>query len=113
MAAEVEMEEEKPSFFARIKAYLSGGEKEGEDPTYHRRLLDGRIEKYLDRHADSYIEEFGLVTSIDLRAYDERYDRLTSRISVMQDFARDADAEVTDLERRVTAIKATSKRKGR
>jgi len=107
-----EMEAEKPSFFARIKTYLTGAEKEGEgDETYQRKLLDGRIEKYLDHHASQYIAEFGLVTSLDLQAYDERYEDMTIRIKSLQDFARDADADVSNLENRMAAIKAASKGK--
>jgi len=107
-----EMEAEKPSFFARIKAYLSGAEKEGEgDETYQRKLLDSRIEKYLDHHAAQYVTEFGLVTSLDLQAYDERYEDMTVRIKSLQDFARDADADVSSLENRMVAIKTASKGK--
>ncbi len=113
MAEEVEMEKEKPSFFERIKGFFSSSESDEEKPTYQRRLLDSRIEKYLDRHAESYIEEFGLITSIDLKVYDERYETLTSRVNSLQDFAKDADAEVSDLERRIDVIKAASKGKAK
>ena len=106
-----EMEAEKPSFFARIKAYLSGAEKEESDETYKRKLLDSRIEKYLDHHAAQYIAEFGLITSLDLQGYDERYEDMTVRIKSLQDFARDADADVSSLENRMMAIKTASKGK--
>lgn len=108
-----EMEVEKPSFFMRIKAYLAGTEKEKEEATYQRKLLDSRMEKYLDRHANEYIEEFGLVTSVDIQVYEDRYENMTSRISSLQEFSRTSDAELTDLERRVVAIKAASKKKRR
>ncbi|UCH88698.1 MAG: hypothetical protein JSV49_10670 [Thermoplasmata archaeon] len=108
---EEEMEAERPSFFARIKAYLSGAEKEKDEATYQRKLLDGRIEKYLDRHANEYIEEFGLVTSVDLQVYEERCEDLTMRLESLQEFAKTSDAELSDLERRVTAIKSARKRK--
>jgi hypothetical protein len=106
-----EMEVEKPSFFMRIKAYLSGAEKEGEEVAYKRKLLDSRIEKYLDRHANEYIEEFGLVTSVDIQVYEDRYENMTTRISSLQEFARTSDAELTDLERRLSAIKTASKKR--
>jgi hypothetical protein len=106
-----EMEAEKPSFFERIKGYFSSSEADEENPTYERRLLDSRIEKYLDRHAESYISEFGLITSIDLERYEERYDNLTTQTGSLQEFARDADAELTNLEARVKAIKSASKKK--
>lgn len=107
-----EMEVEKPSFFARIKAYLSGAEKEGEgDETYQRKLLDSRIEKYLDHHAAQYIAEFGLVTSVDIQKYEERYEDMTIRIKGLQDFARDVDSDVSSLEHRMQGIQAASKGK--
>jgi hypothetical protein len=107
--SEEEMEQEKPSFFTRIKQYLSGAEKDEEDAVYQRKLLDGRIEKYLDRHAESYITEFGLVTSLDIQAYEQRYNKLSTRVTGLLDFAKNADAEVTNLERRLKSVKAASR----
>lgn len=109
--AEEEMEQEKPSFMTRIKNYLSSAEKDEEDAVYQRKLLDGRIEKFLDHHADSYITEFGLVTNLDIQGYEQRYDKLTSRITGLMDFAKNADAEVTNLERRLKAVNAASRGK--
>jgi hypothetical protein len=105
-----EMEKEKPSFLDRIKAYLSSSESDEEKPTYQRRLLDSRIEKYLDRNAQAYIEEFGLITSIDLKLYDERYEKLTSRVDNLLDFANESDAQVSELERRLANVKAATKK---
>jgi hypothetical protein len=107
-----EMEMEKPSFMDRIRGYFSSDDEE-EQPVYERRLLDNRIEKYLDRHAESYISEFGLLTSIDLERYEERYDELTRRTGSLQEFARDADATLTNLESRIKTIKTSSKKKGK
>jgi hypothetical protein len=106
-----EMEAEKPSFFDRIKGYFSREEESEENEKYERNLLDSRIEKYLDHHASQYIAEFGLVTSIDIQAFEERYEDMTVRIKSLQDFARDADAEVSNLENRMGAIKNASKGK--
>jgi hypothetical protein len=106
-----EMEAEKPSFFTRIRAYLTGADKEEGEETYKRKLFDSRIEKYLDHHASQYIAEFGLITSLNLEAYNERYEDLTMRIKSLQDFARDADAEVASLEKRIDIIKSASKTK--
>lgn len=107
-----EMEVERPSFFARIRAYLSGAEKEGEgDETYQRKLFDNRIEKYLDHHAAQYIAEFGLVTSLDIQKYEERYEDMTIRIKGLQDYARDVDADVSSLEHRMQDIQAAGKGK--
>ena len=108
-----EIEAEKPSFMERIRGYFSHKDDEEEQTVYERRLLDNRIEKYLDRHADSYISEFGLLTSIDLERYEERYDELTSRTGSLQDFARYADATLTNLESKVKTIKSASKKKGK
>jgi hypothetical protein len=109
--AEEEMEQEKPSFMTRIKNYLSGAEKDEEEEHYQRKLLDGRIEKYLDHHADSYITEFGLVTNLDIQGYEQRYNKLTSRITGLIDFAKNADADVTNLERRLKVVIASSRGK--
>jgi hypothetical protein len=106
-----EVEAEKPSFFDRIKGYFSHEEEGEENETYERNLLDSRIEKYLDHHASQYISEFGLVTSIDIQAYEERYEDMSVRIKSLQDFARDADADVSNLEHRMEAIKNASKSK--
>jgi hypothetical protein len=106
-----EMEAEKPSFFDRIRGYFSKEEEEEGNETYQRNLLDSRIEKFLDHHAAQYISEFGLVTSIDIQGYEERYEDMTVRINSLQDFARDADAEVSNLENRMEAIKLASKGK--
>lgn len=107
-----EMEVEKPSFFARIKAYMSGAEKEDNgDEAYQRKLLDSRIEKYLDHHASQYIAEFGLVTSLDIQKYEERYEDMTIRISSLQNFARDVDADVSNLENRMLEIQTVGKGK--
>lgn len=107
-----ELEAEKPSFFDRIRGYFSRSEEEGdENETYERNLLDSRIEKYLDHHASQYISEFGLVTSIDIQGYEERYEDMAVRIKSLQDYARDADADVSNLEHRMEAIKAASKGK--
>ena len=107
-----ELEAEKPSFFERIKGYFSKENEEGEEnETYQRKLLDSRIEKFLDHHASQYISEFDLVTSIDIQAYEERFEDMTVRINSLQDYARDADADVSSLEHRMEAIKAASKGK--
>lgn len=106
-----EVEAEKPSFFDRIKGYFSKEQEGEENERYERNLLDNRIEKYLDHHASQYISEFGLVTSIDIQAFEERFEDMTVRIKSLQDFARDADADVSNLEHRMEAIKNASKGK--
>jgi len=113
---------ENESTFERIKRVFSFGEGEAteEEEQYKRRLLDGRIEKYLDEHFDEYIEDYGLVTKQRLTAYEKRATGLEERLSSLTTYTRDMDAAVTDLERSVTevekvtpkpvAVKASKKR---
>lgn len=99
-----EMENE--STFERIKRVFSLGEREvaEEEEQYKRRLLDSRIEKYLDEHFDEYIEDYGLVTKQRLTAYEKRATGLEERLSNLTTYTRDVDAAVSDLERRVTEV---------
>jgi len=99
-----EMENE--STFERIKRVFSLGEREAaeEEEQYKRRLLDSRIEKYLDEHFDEYIEDYGLVTKQRLTAYEKRATGLEERLSSLTTYTRDVDAAVSDLERRVTEV---------
>ena len=108
---EKEMEAEKPPFMERLKQFFHS-DKDGEEAsTYERQLLDSRIEKHLDRHADEYIDEFGLVTSIDLDVYEEKYGTMTTRISTLRDFANDTDADVSNMEMRLKAVKSAGKKR--
>ncbi|MFO8051581.1 MAG: hypothetical protein R6V01_07785 [Thermoplasmatota archaeon] len=103
-------EEEKAGFFSRIKNIFSKNEDEEEKaPQYSRKLLDGRIEKYLDRHLDSYIDEYQIVTQLDLDAYESRYDQLTGRVSGMKEYMITADAVVSSMENDLVKIDKTSK----
>jgi len=97
---------ENESIFERIKRVFSLGEREAaeEEEQYKRRLLDSRIEKYLDEHFGEYIEDYGLVTKQHLRAYEKRATGLEERLSSLTTYTRDVDAAVTDLERRVTEV---------
>jgi len=97
---------ENESTFERIKHVFSLGEREvaEEEEQYKRRLLDSRIEKYLDEHFDEYIEDYGLVTKQRLTAYEKRATGLEERLSSLTTYTRDVDAAVSDLERRVTEV---------
>jgi len=99
-----EMENE--STFERIKRVFSLGEREAaeEEEQYKRRLLDSRIEKYLDEHFDEYIKDYGLVTKQQLTAYEKRATGLEERLSSLTTYTRDVDASVSDLESRVTEV---------
>ena len=105
--AEMVIEEEQPSFFERLRAHFHKGEEEA--PRYERKIMDGRIERFLDENFNNYIEEYGLVTELDIRTYEERYDELVGRVKSLTEFSQDLDAEVTDLERRMKAIQAKAK----
>ena len=110
------VQEERKGFFARIRDVFSShkDEEEGESVEefhYKRRLFDGRIEKYLDQNLDAYISEYGIVTGLDLEVYEERYSRLTGRISIMSENMADMDAKVSVLEKELGEVKKASKKK--
>lgn len=116
MPEEIIEEQEKKGFFTWLKEKFSRKEGEEEEhdevPHYKRRLFDGRIEKYLDQNLDAYISEYGIVTGLDLEVYEERYGRLTGRISKMSEYMADADVKVTVLEKELAQVQdASSKRK--
>ena len=105
-----EMENE--STFERVKRIFSLGEREDaeEEERYKRRLLDSRIEKYLDEHFDEYIEDYGLVTKQHLTTYEKRATGLEERLSSLTTYTRDVDAAVSDLESRVTEVEKVAPR---
>jgi len=115
MMAEEYVEEEtgKKGFLAWIRSVFGGNkdeeEKEPEPPHYKRRLLDGRIEKYLDQNMSAYINEYGILTGLDLEAYEMRYGQLTGRISNMKDFMLTSDARISDMERDINLIQKAAK----
>ena len=109
------VQEEKRGLFTRIKDLFSSNNEEEEETVeefhYKRRLFDGRIEKYLDQNLDAYISEYGIVTGLDLEVYEERYSRLTGRISTMAEQMADMDAKVSVLEKDLAEVKKASKKK--
>jgi hypothetical protein len=91
-------------------------EVEPEVPHYKRKLLDGRIEKYLDQNMNAYINEYGILTGLDLEAYETRYTSLTSRISGMKEYMLTSEARISEMERDVNTIQnaaKTSKKEGK
>lgn len=98
------IEEEKPTFMSKLRN-LFKVETEA-DTGYKRKLLDGRIERYLDENFDNYIDEYGLVREIDLRKYEERYEALVEDVSDLKEFVVSADAEVGNFEHRLRNIEA-------
>lgn len=113
MTEEIIEEEERKGFFTWLKEKFSKDEEEQEEeaPQYKRRLFDGRIEKYLDQNLDAYISEYGIVTGLDLEVYEERYDRLTKRITSMSEYMAEADVSVSVLEKDLSRIRESASRK--
>jgi hypothetical protein len=101
---QVEEQQEEPGFFARIKNFFSSSEED--EKHYDRRILDSRIERYLDNNFDSYIDEYGLVQEIDLARYDERADDLQDQVTDLKTFVKDADADIGELEVRCEHVEA-------
>lgn len=90
-------------FFEKVKKFLHR-EETVEKPVYHRRLWDGRIERYLDENFNDYIAEYELVTKTDVVHYEERYKLMTEKLKDLDIFMLDIDAKVTDLERRAAKL---------
>jgi hypothetical protein len=104
--------DETPGFFERIREFFHK-EEVVEAPTYHRKLLDGRIERYLDENFQDYIAEYNLVTETDINAYEARFEVLSVNVGGLSEFTKDIEAKVSDLERRVKKINSTASSKGK
>lgn len=108
------IEEEKKGFFGWLTSRFRGNkeEEEGEvqEPAYKRKLFDGRIEKYLDQNLDSYISEYGIVTSLDLESYEQKYVNLTGRVKTMKEYMLDSDATITGMEKELILIEKSAKK---
>lgn len=107
----VEAEEEKKGFFGWLRSHFQKDEEEEEVPAYKRKILDGRIEKYLDQNMSGYIQEYGILTSLDLESYELRYNDLTSRISGMKEYMIDSDARVSAMEKEIAEVQKASRKK--
>ena len=109
----IEEETGRKGFLSWIKSVFGGGKDEQdvepEPPHYKRKLLDGRIEKYLDQNLSAYITEYGILTGLDLEAYEVRYDKLTGRISKMKEYMLTADARISEMERDIAGIQRSVK----
>ncbi|MBN1539763.1 MAG: hypothetical protein JW939_06425 [Candidatus Thermoplasmatota archaeon] len=110
-----EEEQEKKGFFKWFGSIFKGKEdaeeKEEEAPHYKRKLLDGRIEKYLDQNMNAYIQEYGILTGLDIEAYELRYSSLTSRIHSCREYMMDADAQISAMEKEILLVQTASKKK--
>jgi hypothetical protein len=109
----IEEETGRKGFLSWIKSLFGGGkdevEEEPEPPHYKRKLMDGRIEKFLDQNLSSYINEYGILTGLDIESYEIRYDRLTGRIASMKEFMLSSDAKISILERDIDLIQKAVK----
>ncbi len=106
MEEEIEQEQKK-GFFAKIASWFHKAPEENE--TYKRKMMDKKVERYLDSNFESYIEEYGMVRSMDLLVYEERHDTLSSKLKVLNDFVREADADIGNLMTRVELLKKNIK----
>ena len=104
-----EMEEQKPGIFSRIKSFFHKARPEEEEQTYKRKMMDKKIERFLDNHFEAFITEYGMVREIDLVGYDERHGTLSEKLKVLNDFVKGADAEIGSIEIRVEHLKKTIK----
>jgi len=108
----MEAEEERKGFFEWIRSHFRKDTDEVEEaPAYKRKILDGRIEKYLDQNMSGYIQEYGIITGLDLESYEMRYKDLTSRISGMKEYMIDSDAMVSAMEKEIAEVQKASRKK--
>jgi hypothetical protein len=109
----IEEETGKKGFLSWVKSIFGGGKDEAEEAheplQYKRKIMDGRIEKFLDQNFSSYINEYGILTGLDIESYDIRYDRLTGRIASMKEFMLSSDAKISDFEREIDHIQKAVK----
>ena len=105
--------EEKKGFFDWLRSVFKREEEEKveEVPKYKRKLLDGRIEKYLDQNMDAYIQEYGIVTGLDIASHEIKYSNLTSRISSVKEYMIDTDAQISMMEQELAEVEKASKKK--
>lgn len=90
----------------RMKGFFHDEDYELESETgYSRRMGDRGIERYLDYHFDEYIDEFDVVTGLDLEYLEQRYTNIRVDTQMLRQFTLDADALIADLERRVVSVK--------
>ena len=94
----------------RSKFRRSEEDKGEEKPAYKRRLLDGRVEKFLDQNFNSYVQEYGIVTGLDIESYEERYASLTGGIAAMNEYMLEADSSIGAMENDMKAIRKAAKK---
>lgn len=104
------MNNEEENVSDRLKDWFYDEEYELENPSgYRRHVLDRRIETYLDHHFDEYLEDYNVITGVDLEMYKERYDTVQQDVKNLRQFSLDMDAQVSDLEKRVKKVRKKAK----
>ncbi len=94
----------------KSKFHREKEEQEEEKPVYKRRLLDGRVEKFLDQNFNSYVQEYGIVTGLDIESYEERYASLTGGIAAMNEYMLEADSSIGAMENNIKTIRKAAKK---
>ncbi len=73
-------------------------------PSFRERLMEKRMDAYLDEHFIDYIEEYDLVRPIDYQPYEVRAQELTGRVQQLIGSARELERTVTGLEKRTKRL---------
>jgi len=98
-------EEEQEGLMDRFKGFFYNEDYELETETgYRRKYGDRGIEKYLDSHFDEYLEDYDVVTGLDLEYLEQRFNNVKIDTQMLRQFTLDADALIADLERRVSVV---------
>jgi len=106
--------EDDDSLWGSIKDLFSTGseykEVTDENIQYRRRLLDYRVENFLDNHFHDYVRDFGILDETALELRNEKVAALEIRSKDIRAFIRDADEDLKDLETRVSALTKSKKK---
>ncbi|HIH01111.1 TPA: hypothetical protein HA259_03390 [Thermoplasmata archaeon] len=117
MTAEITITEaeEGPSIWDTLRAMFATGSEYAdfseEKVEYQRKMLDYRIEAYLDAHFNEYILDFGLLDEAALEVRNEHLVTLEGRSDGLIHFIRDMDTDLSDLEGRVDTLEKAPKKK--
>ena len=117
MTAEMNVNEgeEGTSIWDSLRLMFSTGseyaELSEEKVEYQRKMLDYRVEAYLDAHFNEYIIDFGLLDEAALEVRNEHLLTLEGRSDGLIHFIRDVDGDLTDLEKRIDAMEQVPKKK--
>lgn len=94
--------------FSTWKEY--GGVSE-EAIQYRRKLLDYRIEAFLDKNFSDYVQEFGVLDEPGLDMRHERVAIVEAKLEGLSHFVKEANEDLTDLEGRVDVLEKATKKK--